>query len=208
MTKRITLIGAILALIACAGIQVTRVQPLSETADAPYDNVLVIALLESFDARRYLEQDIVKQLRERGVQAVASTSMMDTRTPVTRETFVAMVESQGSDSVLITHLVDLETEAEMKDARPETTYNITPTYYYNVWNVDVDEYVQPQGMTLNYSIVLATQLYSVAKQEAVWAIEATTKISMDYDERGDTSILTEEAKAIALHLSRDGLLAP
>ena len=208
MTKKITLISAMLALVACAGIQVTRVQPLSETADAPYGNVLVISLFESFDARRYMEQDIVKQLRERGVKAVASTSMMDTRTPVTRETFVAMVESQGSDSVLITQLVDLETEAEMKDARPETTYNITPTYYYNVWNVDVDEYVQPQGMTLNYAIVLATQLYSVAKQEAVWAIQSKTKISMDYDERGDTSVITDEATAITRYLSKDGLLAP
>ena len=51
-----------MALGACAGTTVTRVQELSESADAPYDNVLVISLFKSFDARRYLEDAIVKEL--------------------------------------------------------------------------------------------------------------------------------------------------
>jgi hypothetical protein len=208
VTKTITLLSALLVLCACAGPQVTRVQPLSETADAPYGNVLVISLFKSFDARRYLEKDIVTQLEARGVNAVASTSMMDTRTPVTRETFLAMVDSLGSDAVLVTQLVNLETEAKMRDARPESTYNIRPTYYFNVWNVDLTEYVAPQGLQLKHAIVLATQLYSVGKQEPVWAIESKTNISMDYDERGDISVITDEAKAIGSYLSRDGLLAP
>jgi hypothetical protein len=208
VAKTITLLSALLALSACAGPQVTRVQPLSETADAPYGNVLVDSLFKSFDARRYLEKEIVKQLESRGVNAVARTSMMDSRTPVTRETFLAMVDSLKSDAVLVTQLVNLETEAKMKDARPEATYNIRPTYYYNVWSVDVKEYVEPQRLHLKHAIVLATQLYSVAKQEPVWAIESETNISKDYDEYGDLSVITAEAKAITSYLSRDGLLAP
>ena len=42
---------------ACSGIQVTRVQELSETADAPYDNVLVIALVISFPAMGNLREN-------------------------------------------------------------------------------------------------------------------------------------------------------
>lgn len=208
MTKTITLISALLVLGACAGTQVTRVQPLAETADVPYDNVLVIALFKSFDARRYFEKDVVKQLEERGVRAVASTSLMDTRTPVTRQTFQAMVDSLGSDAVLVTQLVSLETKAKMKDARAKSTYNIRPTYYYNVWGVELTEYVEPQQMQLNHSIVLATQLYSATQQEPVWGIESDTKLSMNYDKRGDLSVIAKEAKVIASYLSRDGLLAP
>ena len=207
MTKRIALLSALLTLSACAGPQVTRVQPLSDTADAPYGNVLVIALFKSFDARRYLEKDIVKQLEARGVNAVASTSMMDSRTPASRETFVAMVDSLKSDAVLVTQLVKLETQAKMKDARPESTYNIRPTYYFNVWSVDLTEYVEPQGLQLTHELVLATQLYSVLQQEPVWAIELKTDISMNYDERGDLSVISDEARAITSYLSRDGLLA-
>ena len=208
MIRTISFISALLLLGACAGSQVTRVQPLAESADVPYDNVLVIVLFKSFDARRYFEKDIVKQLQERGVRAVPSTSLMDTRTPVTRQTFLAMVESQGSDAVLVTQLVSLDTTAKMKDARAKSTYNIRPSYYYNVWGVELTEYVEPQQMQLNHSIALATQLYSATNKEPVWGIESKTSISLDYDERGDLSVMADEARTIVSYLSRDGLLSP
>ncbi len=208
MKKNVLILALAVALAACAGPQVTRVQKLSETADAPYRNVLVVSLFKSFDVRRYLEKDIVKQLAARGVAAVASTSLMDTRTPVTRQTFLAMVEAQGSDAVLVTRLVNLETGARLRDANPESTYIIRPTYYYNVWSVELKEYIEPQTLELHHSFVLATQLYSVLKKEPVWAIESTTNVTVGYNERGDTSIITDEAKSIVRYLSRDGLLSP
>lgn len=209
MINKLLVIGLAVALSACAsGPQVTTVQEVSASADAPYDNVLVVSLFESFDARRYFEKEIVKQLSERGIKAVASTSLMDTRTPVTRETFLTMVGDLESDAVLVTHLVNLDTSAKMKDARPESTYNIRPTYYYNVWGVELTEYVEPQGMELEHSIVLATQLYSVLKQEPVWAIESKTKVVRGFDQQGNASVIETEAKAITSHLLRDKLIAP
>lgn len=208
MTRIIALISAAVALTACAGSQVTRVQPLSETADAPYNNVLVVSLFKSFDARRYLEKAIVKELEGRGVQAVASTSMMDTRTPVTRQTFLSMVESLDSDAVLVTQLVNVESAAKMKDMNPEVTYNIRSTYYYNVWSIEQTEYIEPQGLELTHDIVLSTQLYSVRDLKPVWAIESKTKIVQAFDQRGDISVVNDEAKSIAGYLSRDGLLSP
>lgn len=208
MIRRFYLLFAMAALCGCAGTQVTQIQELSETADAPYDNVLVISLFKSFDARRYLEKEIVKQLEAKGVTAVASTSQMDTRTPVTRKTFQDMAHSLNSDAVLVTQLVSFDTKTKMKDARAQSTYNIRPTYYYNVWGVELTEYVEPQSLQLNHDIALATQLHSVAKQEPVWAIESRTRISVEYDQHRDISVLTDEARSIASHLSRDGLLAP
>ena len=102
MIRNLLAIGILVLTAACAGPQITRVQSLSETADAPYDSVLVISMFDSFDMRRYFEDARVKQLTDQGVTAVASTSMMDTRTPVTRQTFLDMVEAHGSDAVLVT----------------------------------------------------------------------------------------------------------
>lgn len=208
MTRASFLLCAAAVLCACASTQVTQIQELSETADAPYDNVLVISLFKSFDARRYLEKEIVKQLQGRGVNAVASTSMMDSRTPVNRKTFQDMANSLNSDAVLVTQLVSFDTKAKMKDARAQSTYNIRSTQYYNVWGVELTEYVAPQNLQLNHDIALASQLYSVQTLEPVWAIESRTRISMNYDERGDISVMTDEARVIASHLSRDGLLSP
>ncbi|MDH3860066.1 MAG: hypothetical protein OEU53_00065, partial [Gammaproteobacteria bacterium] len=105
MTKKLILVGLALALSACSSTQITKVQKLSPSADAPYSNILVISLFESYDARVYLEKEIVKELSERGVTAVASTSKMTPKIPATRETFLAMVDELGSDAVLVTRLV-------------------------------------------------------------------------------------------------------
>ena len=201
-------LGIAVALAACSmGPQITRTQDVSESADTPYRKILVITLLSSFDSRRYLEDEVVRQLSELGTDAVASTSMMNTKTPVTRQTFMAMVEKIGADAVLVTQLVSLESKGTVKDMRPEATYNFRPTYYYNVWSVELSEYVEPQSMEFKHSLVLATQLYSVLNREAVWAIESKSKIIQDFDQMKGYSVIVDEAKAIATHLSRDGLLA-
>ena len=208
MIRNLLFIATFTLTAACAGPQITRVQPLSETADVPYGNVLVISLFKSFDMRRYLEGELVRELNEQGVTAVASTSMMDTKTPVTRQTFLDMVEARGSDAVLVTTLANLDTSAKTKDASPEATRIFRPTYYYNVWSVELTEFVGPQDIEFTYSVVLSTQLYSVSKQEPVWSIESKTKLARDHQNRGDTTFITNEAKAIVNYLSRDGLLAP
>jgi len=207
MMRKFVILVAIAFLCACAGPQVTREQALSDTADAPYQNVLVISLFESFDARRYLENALVKELTERGVTAVASTSLMNTKTPVTRQTFLAMVEEKGSDAVLISQLANYDSKVKKKDARPESTHIVRPTYYYNVWSVELTEFVEPQFLKFEHSIQLATQMYSVSSHEAVWAISSKSKIVENRETRGDTSFIADEAKAIVRFLSRDGLLA-
>jgi len=209
MIKQLFLSAMAVALCACtAAPQVTRVQALSASADAPYKNILVVSLFESFDMRRYLEKEIVKQLSERGIKGVASTSLMDTKTPVTRQTFLDMVGSMGSDAVLVTQMVSLESKGKMKDMNPQATHIFRPTYYYNVWSYELTEYVEPKRLELEHSLILATQLYSVLNKEAVWAIEANTRIVQDFDQQGGYSVIVDEAKAIASHLARDGLIAP
>lgn len=205
--KKLLIVPIALAMVACAASsKVTTVQPLADSADAPYDSVLVIALFKSFDMRRYLEKEIVAQLQDKGVRAVASTSMMNTRTPVTRQTFLAMIESQGSDAALVTQLVSLDSAAKMKDMNPEATYNFRPTYYYNVWSVDLQEYVEPQTLNLKNTLVLATQLFSTAQKESVWGIEVESRFARDFDQGPDYSLIVDEAKAITRRLSRDGLI--
>lgn len=208
MIRNLIAIGALVALTACASTQVTQVKALSPDADAPYENLLVVSLFKSFDARRILEKQLVKALEERGVSAVASTSRMNTKTPLTRETFLAMVEDLDTDAVLVTQLVSLDSQAKLKDMRPESTYNLRQTYYYNVWNVELTEYSEPQGLDLEHTLRLSTQVYSAKRLEAVWAIESQTDIVSAFDRRGDLSFVADEARAIVSHLSRDGLLSP
>ena len=194
---------------ACASTpQVTTVQHLSPEADAPYKKILVIALLDSYDSRKYLEKETVQQLSDLGIDAVASTTMMDSRTPVIRQTFVDMVNKIGADAVIVTQLKSADIQATVKDMNPESTYNIRPTYYYNVWSVELTEYVAPPAVQLDADLALATQLLSVANQETVWSMESHVKVVRKAESYWEYSIYVDQAVAIARAMSRDGLIDP
>jgi hypothetical protein len=206
--RAMCIFGISVALAACSTApQVTTTHEFAESADAPYENVLVIFLADRFDSRRYLETEVVKKLAENGTHAVASTSMMDSRTPKTRQTFVAMVDDIGADAVLVTQIANLRSEGTVVDMNPEATYNFRPTYYYNVWSVELTEYSEPQAVDFEHSLALATQLYSVSAEDVVWAIEANSNIKQAFDKGPDYSIYVKEAEAITSHLLRDGLIS-
>ena len=207
MKKSILLVSAALLLAACAGPKVTRTQTLAESADAPYDNVLVVSLFTSFDMRRYLEREIVKQLEAQGIDAVASTSMIDVKTPLNRDTVLEAVGKANSDAVLVTQLLDSQTTSKFRDRRPESTYNIRPTYYYNVWNVELTEYSEPPGLEAKHEFTMATQVFSVKTKEPVWTIETHSKLKRNVDRQFSGTSIADEAKAISGAMARDGLLA-
>jgi hypothetical protein len=200
--------GTAFALAACStGPQITRTQDLSESADAPYQNILIIALFPEFDTRRRLEKAVVEELTDLGTEAVASTSLMDSNTPMTRQTFLKMIESLDVDAALVTHPLDIESKTAVKDSSPEATYNVGPTYYFNVWEVELTEYVEPQNVVVEGSYVLATQFFSVLNREAVWAIESKADVVEHSCAGCDYMVFVNEAEAIVKHLSNDGLIA-
>jgi hypothetical protein len=206
--RALLLFGTAVALAACStGPQITRTQDLSESADAPYQKILVVALFSSFDARRKLERKVVQSLSELGTDAVASTSMMETTTPATRQTFLAMVETISADAVLVTHLVSVDSKSAMKDMNPQASVKVKPTYYFNVWEVELTEYVEPQSFEIKSELVLATQLYSVLSREPVWAIESKAKVVQEGDRGRNYTYFLAEADAIVEHMSADGLIA-
>jgi hypothetical protein len=205
--KTFLLVSAALFLAACAGPQVTRTQPLEKSADVPYDNVLVVSLFSSFDLRRYFEREIVKQLEARGVKAVASTSLIDVKTPLNRDSVLEAVSQAGSDAVLVTQLLDGESSFKARNRRPESTYNIRPTYYYNVWNVELTEYSEPKGLEAEHELTMATQVFSVSTKQPIWTIETTSKLKRNIDQQFSGTSVMDEAKAIAGAMARDGLLA-
>lgn len=207
MKQPVLLVCVTLFLAACTAPSITRTQPLSESADAPYNDVLVVTFFDSFDVRRNFEGEIVKQLQARGIEAVASTSMMTTKTPVNRETVLALVDELDADSVLVSQLVHLDTASKVRNSRAEATYNVRPTYYYNVWNVELTEYESPPGLELKHTFTMAIEMFSASSQTSVWAIETTSKISRDINQQTSGTTAEDEAKGIVHALSRDGVIA-
>lgn len=207
MKQLLIVAGLALLLTACAGPSVTRTQPLVESADAPYGDVLVVSLFDSFDLRRILEDEIVRQLKDRGIDAVTATSLIDVTTPLDRESVLRAVSEAESDAVLVTQLLDAATTARFRDRRPESTYNFRPTYYYNVWSVEYTEYTEPQALEARHELTMATQVFSVATKEPVWTIETQSSLKRSVDRQFSGTSIIDEANAIVGAMARDGLLA-
>jgi hypothetical protein len=200
-------IVAVSAAACSSNLTTTISQPLSATADAPYEKILVVTLFDSFDARRYLESEIVAELARQGAVGVASTKMMNSRTPLVAQTFIDMVDDIGADAVLLTQLTALNTEISEKDARPEATYNYWPTYYYNVFAVQLTEYVEPPRLNVRNDLVLATQVYSVESEEPVWGMESRSQFVEVQEDGIDYQVFVDEAAAIVRRMSRSGIFS-
>jgi len=208
LKQSLLLVLLITALAACAsGPQVTRLQTEAGSASPTYESILVVAVFKSFDARRYLEEEVVKALEASGTRAVAMTSLADSRTPLNRNTIIPLIEQVEADAVLVTQLTELQADAKLKNRNPRTSYNVRPTGYYNVFSVEVTEYVEPPAVQYELGISLRTDLFSADSKESVWAIASTSKDKSDIDSPVVYTGYADEAAAIVRALRQDKLVA-
>jgi len=202
------LVILVTALAACASVpQVTRLQTEAGSASPPYETILVVAVLKSFDSRRYLEKEVVTALEAKGTRAVAMTSLADSRTPLNRNTIIPLIEQVEADAVLVTQLTGLQTDAKLKNRNPQTSYNVRSTDYYNVFSVEVTEYVEPPAVQYEFGVQLRTDLFSADSKESVWAIAQTSSEKTDINGPGFYSGYADQAAAIVRALRQDKLVA-
>ena len=106
------LIGGLASIIsACASttLDMTWRDPTYE--GRPFTKVLVVGSTDSSDNRRIFEDVLVSELKGRGVEAVASHTLIPGEGDVKRDKIVEAVKTSGADSVLSTRLVGIETKA-------------------------------------------------------------------------------------------------
>jgi hypothetical protein len=187
--------------------QVSTSNGLPATADGPYKNVLLVVLFSKFDTRRYLEDEIVNDLKAQGIKAVASTSMMTSKTPLTREFVVELMTELGADALLLTQIADLQSTAKVVNMNPQATYNIRPTYYVNVFTMDLTEYIEPQDLRVTQYLSTSSDLYSFSSRSKVWTMITHSKIKENVDHMRDYSIIVREADAISAAMLKDGVVS-
>ena len=118
-----------------------------------------------------------------------------------------MVRDIDADAVLLTQLVSLRSVGTVVDMNPESTVNLRPTGYWNVFSVDTTEYMEPQAVDFEHTLVLKTDVFSVKSEDVVWGIESRSKFELGFDQAKDYRVIVNEAKAIATSLSGDGRIA-
>ena len=167
-----------------------------------FANILVVGVHEDGTVRRRYERSVAAALEDAGVIAASSLSVMQTSDEISRDTLVVAAQETGADAVMITRLLSVESRAEVEQGR--STFDASPRGNVPIadfFRYDYAEYQDPMVITTVRTVVLATDLYSVATENRVWSVESTS-----FDKASDDAILYDVARSISRALTNDGLI--
>ena len=138
--------------------------------------VMVIAVAREPIYRRIFEDEFVLQLKARGIDAIASYTLLPDKQQDDQEAIAKMVNQLGADTVLISRLVSKRSVRVYYPAvvshRPHY-YGKWPEYYHYGY-----ETISSPGYTTKYEFALMeTNLYDAKNDNLLWA--ATTETGVE-----------------------------
>ena len=146
-----------------------------ETYDDGFiDDIMVIGISDNFERRELFEGILVKELKDRGVNAVSGAAVIPANEELTRERVLAEVENQGLDAILITYLVGVK--AEDKFVAPATSEYPYPGYArFNIYSYATGVYSFYGGSyEKRREINLDTHIYEAESQMMIWSAKSKT----------------------------------
>ena len=134
--------------------------------------VVVIGIFKEPDTRKIFEDEFADRLRARGVDATASHKIIPDAELPDKDVVLGKVRKLGADAVLVTRVVDMETE---KNYVPGQAYAV-PTYY-GYYGAYYSYSYRPGYTETKGSAYLETNLYNVGDEKLIWSGRSKTKLS-------------------------------
>lgn len=163
-----------LLLAACATTQINAVWKDPSYHGRPH-RVMVVGMAKSPVNRRIFEDEFVRQFKARGVDAIASYTVLPDKKENDQAAIARKVDEQGADAVLITRLVSKKIE---KFYVPGQVYY--PPHQYGHWRdyygYGYDAIYTPGYMAENAYAVMETNLYDAENDSLIWTASSQTVI--------------------------------
>src|SRR5579872_6266080 len=90
---------------SCASTTMESVQRAPDFHSTQIRKILIVGIAQTPGLRESFEDEFVKQWRERGVEAVASSKVLPADTPLDKAGVAPIAKAQGFDSVLVTRVL-------------------------------------------------------------------------------------------------------
>jgi hypothetical protein len=133
--------------------------------------ILVLGMLKTPGNRRILEDEMVRQLKAHGTDAVAAYTVLPEQIEANKETITSIMNEIGADAVLISRLMDKKSVTTyVPGTPPPTGYGWHNYYSSNPGYVVQDEYA-----------VVQTNLYDLKTNKLIWTAASETWVSGDND---------------------------
>ena len=134
--------------------------------------VVVLGVFMAPDTRKIFEDEFADRLRARGVEAVAGHKLITDAELPDKDVGIGKIKNFGADTVIVTRIVDMETE---QISVPGRGY-VVPNYYGFYGNYY--SYIYKAGYTEVEGFADAeTNLYSVSDEKLIWSGHTKTDIS-------------------------------
>ena len=174
---RLFLLACVCLLASCATTKLTETWK-DDQFRGTIRKVVVLGIFMEPDTRQIFEDEFADRLRARGAEAMAGHKLITEAELPDKDVVIGKIRDFGADTVIVTRVVDLETE---QISVPGKVY-IVPNYYgyYGTYY----GYIYQAGYTVEEGFADAeTNIYSVGDGKLVWSGRSKTKFS---DHRYDT----------------------
>jgi hypothetical protein len=164
--------------------------------------LFVIGVAKEENTRRSFENKFVAKLQAEGVQAVASSSVMESDQKIEKAVILAAIEKLDIDAVLVTRLVSLKEEEVRSPSTSE--YGSPDDYhgrYYQDYNTAYEYAHQPAQYTTSVRVGLETKLYDVKTEKLIWAASSKTA-----NPKSKTKLFDAVIEALVRDLKKNKLL--
>ena len=184
---RAALLGLFLAG-AAAGDEVVKVYE-DPAFDGTLAKILVVGVHEDTGTRGQFENTLSRALRAAGASAEASLYTVSSARELTADSLVAAAGRVRADAVLVTRVVDVQTQ------NPDATADFTE--YFRAYS----RYEDPLPVTTTHTVRVRTDLYVVESRARIWGVESTA-----FEKPNLFGVIDGIAKAVTAQLRADGLI--
>ena len=158
--------------------------------EATVSKILVVGVHEDRSVRGQFENSVARALRAVGGGGEASLYSVAGVGEITAETLVAAAQRARADAVMVTRVVDVQTE------NPGAT--TTFAEYFQAYS----KYGDPLPVSTTYNVRVRTDLYLVEGQKRIWAVESTA-----FEKANLLGVIDGISKSLSAQLRTDGLIA-
>lgn len=168
----LTIVSGMVLLSGCATTSSSTTFSDPELRDSEFSHFLVVGVAGNYDSRAQFERMVVSGLRAEGATASPYHVVVGGNKPLTREDVLAAIEEHGFDAVVVTRLLDAESDLTVRSTVTGTKVTRKEGGFANLFRYDYEEFDDPLSLTIGMKLTIVTELYSSASQSMVWSTES------------------------------------
>jgi len=167
-----------------------------QTYEGPVKKVLVMGLSQKKGIQLFFENEFVRQLSERGSDAVAGHTILHYEQAMDKDFIVTKAKESGAYAVLV---------ARSLGRKMQRTYDTGQAYgvpgYYYQWGSYYGNAYSPGYVVEDEYVYVETNLYDIATEKLIWSAQSQTIIIAD-----DYDLIRSFIKTMIDRLSSDKLV--